>query len=320
MHAGMDSKADLKTGPPSSEAANVGDHVKSLEARWDAKLPSSSSYVIRLDGHAFSKFTRHFRKPLDARITQSMVSTTVDLLNEFNAVCGFTQSDEITLVFPAANTSTGQPHIFSGRVQKLASLTSSFASIRFHHHLTRQEYTAEEADLRAIVADRPAYFDARVFATPSPQDAMLAVYWRHRYDCYRNGVSSLAQCHFSHRQLDKKGTSAKLKMLADKGVYLKDEPAALAYGTFVKREKCEVKGYDPKSGEETVVSRTRAHFESFSWEGTQDERTEFVFRKYWKEVSLEEAALAPPPSFTLVGRGPGPAPAPPAGGEEHTPE
>jgi hypothetical protein len=40
----------------------------------------------------------------------------------------------------------------------------------------------------------------------------LAVYWRHKFDCYRNGVAALAMVHFSHKQLDRKKTNEKIEV------------------------------------------------------------------------------------------------------------
>lgn len=57
--------------------------------------------MIRLDGVAFSTFTKGLPRPFDPKLTEAMVSTTVDLLAKFNASMAYTQSDEISLVFPA---------------------------------------------------------------------------------------------------------------------------------------------------------------------------------------------------------------------------
>lgn len=50
--------------------------------------------------HTHLRFTKGFLRPFDERIFVAMLHTTRDLVAEFNAATGYTQSDEITLVFP----------------------------------------------------------------------------------------------------------------------------------------------------------------------------------------------------------------------------
>ena len=59
--------------------------------------------IVRLDGHCFHTFTKGFIRPFDKNLHRAMVLTTGDLVDRFQAYCGYTQSDEITLIFPAAN-------------------------------------------------------------------------------------------------------------------------------------------------------------------------------------------------------------------------
>ena len=66
------------------------------------------------------------------------------------------------------------------------------------------------------------------------------MFWRHRYDAYRNAISNLAMVYFSTKQLHKVNTSDKIKMLRDKGVLLSQYPPSMFYGTFLKREQYEV--------------------------------------------------------------------------------
>ena len=55
--------------------------------------------IARLDGKGFSKFTKGLKRPYDERLSKLMVETTKYLVKETNANCGYTQSDEITLVW-----------------------------------------------------------------------------------------------------------------------------------------------------------------------------------------------------------------------------
>jgi len=149
----------------------LGDVVKALESKSDTRLDDGLPFVVRCDGRSFSQFTRGFRKPFDERLTAAMCQTGQDLLVRLNNCClVYTQSDEITLVFPATLStsqtlaSTLPPNVtdtattthvsskhqhdqrnenaqmFSGRIQKIASIVASLATARFNHHLSRAAF------------------------------------------------------------------------------------------------------------------------------------------------------------------------------------
>ena len=115
-----------------------------------------------------ANFTRGFRRPYDLRIHHAMVAAASDLLTRFGAVTAYTESDEISLIFPPRTSETiFLP--FAGRVQKICSVTAGFASARFNAHMAEQpfdESRADEAALAARVRQSEAHFDARVFAVP----------------------------------------------------------------------------------------------------------------------------------------------------------
>ena len=70
--------------------------------------------VVRLDGHCFHTYTKGFRRPYDLRIHEAMVATATDLLERFGAVTAYTESDEISLLFPPS-TAESPSLPFSGR-------------------------------------------------------------------------------------------------------------------------------------------------------------------------------------------------------------
>lgn len=112
----------------------VGDFIENLELLSEGdRLDPKNPFVVRLDGHGFSKFTKGFQKPFDRFLADTMIMITGELVERFNARTGYTQSDEITLVFAAMEND--EPHIFAGRKQKLCSLIAGFASARFNHNL-----------------------------------------------------------------------------------------------------------------------------------------------------------------------------------------
>jgi tRNA(His) guanylyltransferase len=118
----------------------VGERVKYLESLNEHSIASEKCFIIRLDGCSFSTFTKGMKRPFDARFTQAMMDTTVDLLKKYNCRTGFTQSDEITLYFPPCDLDKGQTHLYGGRVEKLCSIIASYTSVRFNHHIKRFEW------------------------------------------------------------------------------------------------------------------------------------------------------------------------------------
>jgi len=155
--------------------------MKTYEAQFTSKLDPTKPFIIRLDGHKFSSYTRPFKKPFDERISIVMTETTKDLLNVFNPTTAFTCSDEITLLFPSMpilNTEDIEENLetpneedeikqdtketkerkkeeptimFSGKISKLISLTAGYASARFNRHMAKQifDQTTEKKIIRS---------------------------------------------------------------------------------------------------------------------------------------------------------------------------
>ena len=75
----------------------MGDRMKLYEsAEAGRRLMPLLPAVARLDGKGFSGFTRGLARPFDVRLSNLMVETTTFLVEETNAVCGYTQSDGAT--------------------------------------------------------------------------------------------------------------------------------------------------------------------------------------------------------------------------------
>jgi tRNA(His) guanylyltransferase len=108
----------------------------------------NTPYIIRVDGHKFSTFTKHFQKPFNIRsnyiffcnpqnaVHQAMLRTAANLVSQFNCSSVYVASDEFSLVF-APSTEKETP-MFGGRVAKIISLIPSFCAARFNWHLASQ--------------------------------------------------------------------------------------------------------------------------------------------------------------------------------------
>ncbi|KAH6865869.1 tRNAHis guanylyltransferase-domain-containing protein [Alternaria rosae] len=266
----------LRTDKPLSLAARM----KSYEAHFDQTLPLDKPIILRLDGHGFSRFTSHFARPFDERIHTAMITTCADLLHFFPRVTvAYTQSDEITLVFPEG------VQTFNERVQKLCSLSASYCSVRFNKHLTNALKTIPEPKVKGNVEEvlGTAYFDARFFPVPEIAEALNNLIWRCRNDAVRNSVSAFARTMYSTKEMDGKKTQDLVSMmLEEKGVRFEEAvPKWAIEGCLLKREQYEHEGVNLKSGQTERTFRTRTRVEERGIRDFGHEGLKLVMDKYW---------------------------------------
>ena len=203
----------------------LGDRMKMYEqTEAGRKTMPLLPTMIRLDGKGFSRWTKGLSRPYDERLSDIMVKTTDHLVDTLNARVGYTQSDEITLVLYSDDYHSET--IFSGKIQKLVSVSASIATAFFNSMASK------------VFPDKPmAYFDSRVWNVPNKTEAMNVILWREQ-DAKRNSISMAAQTHFSHRELQGKNTSQMLVMLREeKDIDWDDYPESFKWGTFVQRRR-----------------------------------------------------------------------------------
>lgn len=197
----------------------LGDEIKALEmAEAGRKMMPGLPVVARLDGRAFHTFTRGMDRPFDANMHKCMVETTKALVDEFHAGVGYTQSDEITLLWRT-------PELFDGRFQKMTSVLAGYCSSAFLLQVVK--YMPKK------LADLPC-FDCRVWQVPSREDAIKVLYWREG-DAVKNSVSMAARAHYSHKELQDKKRPQMMDMLMAKGVNWNDYEPWKKRGVYAKR-------------------------------------------------------------------------------------
>jgi tRNA(His) 5'-end guanylyltransferase len=206
----------------------MGDRMKEMERveagrRFLPGLP----IVARLDGKCFSGYTRGMQRPFDERLTRTMREVTRYLVEKTNARIGYTQSDEITLVYCSDDPKSQV--FYDGKIQKMVSVLASMATARF----------AIEVEA-AFGREMPmALFDCRVFAVPSHEEATNQVLWR-ELDASKNSVSMLARHHFSHKSLQSlTAKQMQEKLFSEAGVNWNDQPDFFKRGTFLQRRSVE---------------------------------------------------------------------------------
>jgi len=208
--------------PPMNDT--LGDRMKLYEGvEAGRRLMDQLPICARIDGKGFSKFTRDLARPYDERLSRLMVATTAHLVEETGALAGYTQSDEISLLWYSADPE--RQLWLDRRVQKLTSIVASMATAFFNARLP--SFIAEKAAGTAL-------FDARIWAVPTKDEAANAFLWRER-DATKNSISMAARSVYSHAQLQDRTGSEMQELLFQKGINWNDYPAFFKRGTFVLR-------------------------------------------------------------------------------------
>ena len=173
---------------------DLGDRMKGYEAiEAKRRLDTSLPVIARLDGRGFSKFTKGFEKPFYSRMTYAMDDATTHLVKMSGADIGYTQSDEITLIWGPSDNPLSQM-FFNGRTQKLCSVLASSCSMVFAKSLSKHM-----GNINAVF-DRMPHFDCRVWTVPSEAEAANTLLWRSQ-DARRNGITVFCQQWVSHKKL-----------------------------------------------------------------------------------------------------------------------
>jgi tRNA(His) guanylyltransferase len=117
---------------------------------------------IRIDERAFHSWTRGLRRLYDERLHTLFDETTQFLVEASDAVIGYTQSDEISLILYNGGKPDSQV-FFGGRLSKLTSVLASMATAKFN---------AFVPSILPEKQDRLACFDCRVWNVPTEQETV----------------------------------------------------------------------------------------------------------------------------------------------------
>lgn len=243
----------------------LGERMKYYEeqSRKLEVIPNDRPFIVRLDGRAFSNFTRKYKKiakdtldlPYSKEFKHAMLLTANDLLHEFNCTTAYTHSDEITLIFNNINPES--QYIFDGKVYKLLSLIPSFACGSFMLHFSEElinsgiqsEENKENKEnskcdklikklLEPNNIDSIPTFDARIIVFPKEKEYEIVnhMIWRSKGDCIRNFISLYAETYLGKKNILGMSNVERLEKLKEKGYDLNGENIdySLKYGTFLK--------------------------------------------------------------------------------------
>lgn len=205
---------------------SLSDRIKLYEGQYtqDSFLPMLP-VIARLDGRSFSKFTKGLEKPFDSKLSKLMIETTKFLVQETDARCGYTQSDEISLVWLSEDW--GSEIFFARKVLKMNSILASMTSVFFNKELPK--YLPDMSKFMPL-------FDCRVFQVPNKTEAVNCFVWREQ-DATRNSKQMVARSVYSHSECENKDGSDLQEMLHSKGINWNDYPSYFKRGTYVRKRE-----------------------------------------------------------------------------------
>jgi tRNA(His) 5'-end guanylyltransferase len=169
-----------------------------------------------------------------------LVNATAEFLcqNIQGAKFAYVQSDEISILVTDYDDISTHAW-FDGNLQKMASIAASLATAKFNQlrmarsakngvYYEDKENNYVYLDETKIENFKLAMFDARVFQIPYQEEVINYFIWRQQ-DATRNSISSVAQAHFSTKELHGKKTNQMQDMLMlERGINWND---------FIPREK-----------------------------------------------------------------------------------
>lgn len=199
---------------------SLGERMKGHEAPTRLVLPRKTLTAVRVDGRAFHTWTRGLERPYSAALMSAMAEATQTLCEEVaGSVIGYTQSDEISVVFQDFASKHSEPW-FGGVVQKVCSIAASCVTAVF---------------ARQFPDRPPALFDARAFTLPDQTEAANYLVWRQR-DAQKNAVSMLAEHYFSSKSLRGMSTpERRARLIEEAGVNPDDEDPRFLHGQVLHR-------------------------------------------------------------------------------------
>lgn len=221
--------------------------------------------AARLDGRSFTRLTKEvqpFEAPFDVRFRDDMVETVKHLMDcGFRVVYGYTQSDEISLLFHPQEDSFGR------KLRKYNSILAGEASAKF-----------------SVLLGHVACFDCRIAQLPREADVVDYFRWRNE-DAHRNALN--AHCYWALR---KDGMSVqqatnhlvgvsvgdKNELLYQHGINFNDLPNWQKRGIGVYWEEYEKMGWNPQTAQEVTAVRRSLKVDLDL--PMRDEYSEFVVR------------------------------------------
>lgn len=225
----------------------LDERMRVFETAHDLCVLPGLFLVARLDGRGFTRLTKEvhrFEAPFDERFRDLMLATAEHLMTAsgFQVVYGYTQSDEISLLFARDENS------FQRKLRKFHSILAGEASAKF-----------------SLLLGSLGVFDCRISQLPTAGHVVDYFRWRNE-DAHRNALNS-----HGYWLLRKQGKSVgeataamkglsvaqKNELLFQNGVNFNDLPLWQKRGSGLYWEEYERPAENPITGEKVIARRRR---------------------------------------------------------------
>jgi tRNA(His) guanylyltransferase len=222
--------------------------MRAFEGARDISALPEMYMVARIDGRGFTRLTKEvhpFEAPFDIRFRDMMVETVKHLMKcGFSIPYGYTQSDEISLLFAWEEDSFGRKH------RKYNSILAAEATAKF-----------------SLQLGAPGTFDCRLIELPNRGLVVDYFRWRNE-DAHRNALNGY--CYWKLRQAGHKAREASRQIervsIADKnellfklGVNFNEVPLWTKRGVGLYWKEVEKEGFNPKTQETVRTTRRQIH-------------------------------------------------------------
>jgi tRNA(His) 5'-end guanylyltransferase len=234
----------LNLGGVKMKFCDLDKKMRVYEQSLDQTIAPDVFLVARLDGRSFSRLTKeicNFEAPFDVKFRDMMINTVKQLMNSgFNIVYGFTESDEISLLFHKEETA------FNRKVRKYNSILAGIGSATF-----------------SLQLGQVASMDCRLIPLPTIELVQDYFLWRQEDAC-RNALN--AHCYWMLRKeglsvtqateaLNGKSTTYKHDLLFSRGVNFNNLPSWQKRGVGVFWDNVDKIGFNPITNEEVICKR-----------------------------------------------------------------
>ncbi len=229
----------------------IDKQMRGFEQSLDRTMLEGIYIVARLDGHGFTRLTKkdmNLEKPFDVRFRDAMIATLKHLMDcGFRIIYGYTQSDEISLLFHISDSTFGR------KERKLISILAAEASVAFSAQM-----------------GRAAVFDCRL--VPLPNDDYVVDYFRWRQeDSHRNSLN--AHCYWllrnngasaanAQKQIAGLSNADKNELLFSHGINYNNLPLWQRRGVGMYFRDEERAGYNPRTKEQVTCLRRTLYLEN----------------------------------------------------------
>ncbi|WP_020474710.1 tRNA(His) guanylyltransferase Thg1 family protein [Zavarzinella formosa] len=225
----------------------LDEKMRVFETTHDLCVLPGLHMVARLDGRSFTRLTKEthrFEAPFDVRFRDMMLAAAGHVMTGcgFNVIYGYTQSDEISLLFALEENG------FQRKLRKLHSILSGEASAKF-----------------SLLLGAVAVFDCRISQLPTTGHVVDYFRWRNE-DAHRNALNahgywllrkqgrSVAEATEAMRGLS---VAQKNELLFQNGVNFNDLPLWQKRGSGLYWEEFDRPGENPVTGETVIARRKR---------------------------------------------------------------